>query len=134
MIFGIGTDIVQISRIHQATENTHSRFQNKILSIKERIIYQERSILSHDKGVRYLATRYASKEAFSKAMGIGFREPMAWHAIEILNDELGCPQIILHGALHLWALERKLKARISLSDEKEYALAFVILEQHNHHD
>lgn len=133
MIFGIGTDIVQISRINTAVEKKNSRFPEKILTLQEYAVYQERYSQSSEKGIRYLSTRFAAKEAFSKAMGIGFRDPMAWHSIEIINDKLGCPQVILSSTLLIWTQDRNISVCISLADEKEYAIAYVILEQKNNH-
>ena len=128
MIFGIGTDIIQIQRMKDALNKNPLRFAEKILAQQEYLIYQERCVMSQEKGVRYLATRFAAKEAFSKAMGIGFREPMAWHSIQILNDDLGAPQVSLSDSLKKWIDERNLTINISLSDEKDFAVAFVILD------
>jgi holo-[acyl-carrier protein] synthase len=128
MIFGIGTDIIQIQRMQDALNKNPLRFAEKILAQQEYFIYQERCAMSPEKGLRYLATRFAAKEAFSKAMGIGFRAPMAWHSIQILNDSLGSPQVNLSGSLKEWIDEKNLTVKISLSDEKKFAVAFVILD------
>ena len=129
MIFGIGTDIVQISRIENATKNDDGRFAEKILGADELIIYGERKARSEARGLRFLASRFAAKEAFSKALGLGMRTPMTWHAMQILNEAEGMPIVLANGALLAWMSERGLSARVSMSDEVEYALAFVVLER-----
>lgn len=129
MIFGIGTDIVQISRIELALRRNGDRFVKKILGVNELEIYFERKAKSDVRGQRFLATRFAAKEAFSKAIGLGMRMPMTWHAMQILNELDGKPIISMNGVLMEWMTEQGLNARVSMSDEVEYAVAFVIVEQ-----
>lgn len=129
MIAGIGTDIVQIARIQASCARHGHAFVQKILGTEECQVYQQRSAKSEVRGVRYLASRFAAKEAFSKAMGCGFRPPMSWHGLQILNDAAGKPMIQLAEPLAAWMAERQLQAQISLSDEQDYALAFVIFER-----
>jgi len=128
MIYGIGTDIVQISRMHDALARNGERFAEKILGPDELAIYRERKALVEARGLRYLATRFAAKEAFSKAVGMGMRDPMNWHAVQALNNEQGQPVIQANGNMLAWMQERSLRARISVSDETDYAIAFVIIE------
>ncbi|MDO8176629.1 MAG: holo-ACP synthase [Undibacterium sp.] len=129
MIFGIGTDIVQISRIELVLRRNGDRFVKKILGVNELEIYFERKAKSDVRGQRFLATRFAAKEAFSKAIGLGMRMPMTWHAMQILNELDGKPIISMNGVLLEWMTEQGLSARVSMSDEVEYAVAFVIVEQ-----
>ncbi|MBX9869470.1 MAG: holo-ACP synthase [Burkholderiaceae bacterium] len=129
MIAGVGTDIVQIARIKASWSRNGAAFAQKILGADEYREFQQRSAKSEERGVRYLATRFAAKEAFSKAMGCGFRAPMSWHGLQILNDDQGKPVIQLAETLHAWMAERQLQAQVSLSDELDYALAFVIFER-----
>jgi holo-[acyl-carrier protein] synthase len=81
------------------------------------------------RGVSYLATRFSAKEAFSKAIGMGMRTPMTWRDCEILNAASGKPEIRLHGALAEWFTARRLAAQVSLSDETDFAVSFVVIEQ-----
>lgn len=134
MIYGIGTDIVQISRMQDALVRSGERFAEKILGPEELRIYLERKALVESRGLRYLATRFAAKEAFSKAIGLGMRAPMNWHAMQTLNDASGQPVVHTSGDLQTWLQQRHLQARISISDETEYAIAFVIVENCLHHD
>ncbi len=129
MIFGIGTDIVQISRIESASVRNGDHFSEKILGTDELEIYRSRKAKSEVRGQRFLATRFAAKEAFSKAIGMGFRMPMTWHSVQILNAPDGQPVISITGDLSAWMSERGLSARVSMSDEVEYAIAFVIVER-----
>jgi holo-[acyl-carrier protein] synthase len=129
MIFGIGTDIVQISRIKNALLRNERRFAEKILSAEELIIYRERKSRSDERGLKFLATRFAAKEAFSKAAGLGMRIPMTWHAMQVLNEADGKPMVVLNGDLFDWMGERRLSAQVSMSDEVDYAVAFVIIER-----
>ena len=131
MIYGIGTDIVQISRMQEAIARNGERFAERILGPEELAIYRERKALVEARGLRYLATRFAAKEAFSKAVGMGMRDPMNWHAIQTLNNDQGQPVVQANGNMLQWMQERSLKASISVSDETDYAIAFVIIELNN---
>lgn len=129
MIFGIGTDIVQISRIENATKKNNDRFAEKILGADELDVYLDRKAKSEARGFKFLATRFAAKEAFSKAIGLGMRKPMNWHALQILNEADGKPIAVATGTLLLWMCERGLSASVSISDEHEYVVAFVVIER-----
>jgi holo-[acyl-carrier protein] synthase len=129
MIYGIGTDIVQIERIATAVQSGGERFAEKILGADEIVIYRSREALNEARGMSFLATRFAAKEAFSKALGTGMRAPMSWHAMQVLNTENGAPQIVTSGELNRFLKSQQLRATISLSDEAEYAVAFVIIEK-----
>lgn len=85
MIYGIGTDIVQIPRIEAALARNGERFAEKILGSEELEKYRRRKEKFEARGIRFLATRFAAKEAFSKAIGLGMRMPMTWRAMQTLN-------------------------------------------------
>lgn len=129
MIFGIGTDIVQISRIENATKKNNDRFAEKILGADELVVYLDRKAKSEVRGLKFLATRFAAKEAFAKAIGLGMRMPMNWHALQILNEAEGKPIVVATGSLLAWMCEQGLNACVSISDEVEYVVAFVIIER-----
>lgn len=131
MIYGIGTDICDIRRIVATLQRRGDRFAEKVLGPEEMDVYKRRRARAEQRGVAYLATRFAAKEAFSKAIGMGMRMPMTWHACEILNDASGRPVVRLHGGLADWFTALKLAAHVSVSDESEYAAAFVVVEQNN---
>ncbi|MCD6025666.1 MAG: holo-ACP synthase [Solimicrobium sp.] len=129
MIYGIGTDIVQTNRIATTLARIGERFAEKILGAEELKEYQHRRINIEARGLHYLCNRFAAKEAFSKALGIGMREPMSWHSIQILNDHNGLPGIMTNGALAAYMHSKQLTAKVSLSDETDYSLAFVLIEK-----
>ena len=79
--------------------------------------------------MRYLATRFSAKEAFSKAVGLGMRLPMHWRLCEIANRPSGEPMIVLHGGLKEWFEAQGLAAHISVTDESEYAASFCVVEK-----
>jgi holo-[acyl-carrier protein] synthase len=129
MIFGIGTDICDVRRIRASVERHGERFAQKILCETELAVWRARSQRWPDRGVSYLATRFSAKEAFSKAIGTGMRMPMTWRSCEIANAASGKPEIVLHGALKAWFEARQLTAHVTVSDEKDYAASFVVVEK-----
>ncbi|QGZ38643.1 holo-[acyl-carrier protein] synthase [Pseudoduganella flava] len=129
MIHGIGTDICKVPRIGEALARQGERFARRVLGPQELDVYRERAARNAVRGVRYVATRFAAKEAFSKALGLGLRPPMTWPAAQMLNDEQGKPQLVYSGALLRYMEEHRLTAQVSVSDEEEYAVAFVIVEK-----
>jgi len=122
MITGIGTDIVEVDRISKSIEN--ERFISKVFS-KNEILYCESKI---NKAENY-AVRFAAKEAFAKALGLGFRGEIALIEIEVVNDNIGKPSIITSGKTLEFVSNRNIKSvHISLSHTKSMAMATVILE------
>lgn len=126
--YGIGTDICDIRRIRATFERHGERFARRILGPREWQIWQTRSLRNPERGLRFLATRFSAKEAFSKAIGLGMRLPMVWSRCEITPSPGGQPTITCHGPLQEWMQTRGLKAKVSLSDESDYAVSFVIVE------
>ena len=129
MIFGIGTDICDVRRIRQSLARHGDRFAKKILSDAEFNTWQARSARWPERGVRYLASRFSAKEAFSKAIGLGMVWPMHWRQCEIGKLTSGKPTIVLHGELKEWFESRQLAAHVSLTDETDYAASFCVVEQ-----
>ena len=125
MIHGIGADLVNIRRIEEALFRFGDRFLHRILSEQEVAEYAGTS-----QAARFVAKRFAAKEAFSKALGTGIGEIVGWHDVRVSHDELGKPSIQTSTALL-----GKLRARqithmhLSITDEAEQALAFVVLEK-----
>lgn len=129
MIHGIGTDICDVRRIRASLARHGERFAQKILCDAELAVWRARSERWPDRGVRYLATRFSAKEAFSKAIGLGMVMPMTWRACEIANLPGGQPTVRLHGALADWFAQRQLHCHLSLSDESDYATSFCVVEK-----
>ena len=129
MIYGIGTDICDVRRIQASLLRHGDRFAERILSNHELITWRQRTVRWPERGVRYLATRFSVKEAFSKAIGTGMHTPMAWRLCEVGKLPSGQPTIVLHGALRTWFDSRHLTALVTLSDETDYAVSFVVVEK-----
>ena len=125
MIYGIGTDIVEIGRIERLVQRFGERFSRRILSGCEWIEYEKSA-----GSVHFLAKRFAAKEAFSKALGTGIRHPVGFSAISVVNDALGKPGFLFHGELADYLADRGVSHHhLSLSDERSMACAFVVLEK-----
>ena len=129
MIYGIGTDICDVRRIQASLDRHGERFAQKILSEGELATWKARSARWPERGVRYLATRFSAKEAFSKAVGLGMRMPMTWRLCEVGKLPSGKPVIVLHGELKDWCEARGLSALVTVTDETDYAASFVVVEQ-----
>ncbi len=129
MIYGIGTDICDVRRITATLERQGERFASKVLSDAEFAVWKSRSARWPKRGIRYLATRFSAKEAFSKAIGMGMRMPMSWRLCEIANAASGRPVIVLHGVLKEWFEAQGLQAHVTVTDETDYAARFVVVER-----
>jgi holo-[acyl-carrier protein] synthase len=124
VIYGVGTDIVEISRMKQM--KSLSSFAEKILSHNELKIA---STFESDKLARFLAKQFAGKEAVSKAFGTGIRKPILMKDIEILRDDNGMPILNPLAGVKKTIIDLGItKSHVSLADEKDYAIAFAILE------
>ncbi|MBS1134700.1 MAG: holo-ACP synthase [Burkholderiaceae bacterium] len=129
MIFGVGTDIIEVDRIQAADARFGARFAERILGPREMERYKSRRERSEERGIRYLATRFAAKEAVSKALGLGMRQPMSWRAVEIVNDPSGRPVAFISSPeLRHFAERRRLRVHVSVSDEKSVAMAYAVAE------
>jgi holo-[acyl-carrier-protein] synthase len=131
MIYGIGTDICDIRRIRASLDKHGERFAQKVLSDNEMNTYRARSDRWPERGVRYVATRFSAKEAFSKAVGLGMRMPMTWRLCEVAKLPSGQPTIVLHGVLKEWFEAKGLTAHISVSDESDYATSYCVVEKNS---
>ena len=129
MIIGVGTDLCDVRRIASTLERRGERFAQKVLGPHEIEVFRQRRAKVELRGIRYLATRFAAKEAFSKAIGLGMTWPMTWRACEVVKARSGQPHIQLHGELATWFAARGWHAHVSVTDESDYASAFVVVEQ-----
>lgn len=124
MIYGIGTDIVEVARIEASITQFGDDLAKRILAESELSSY----LASHIKA-RFLAKRFAAKEAFSKALGTGLRAPATMQNIAVDHDDLGKPILVLAVELQAFLEGKHIsKTHISISDEKNLAAAFVVLE------
>jgi holo-[acyl-carrier protein] synthase len=124
MIFGIGTDIVEVARIEASITQFGDEFAKRILAVSELQSYSQSKIKA-----RFLAKRFAAKEAFSKALGTGLRAPAIFQNIAVSHDDLGKPILVLAAELQTFLISKNItQTHISISDEKNLAAAFVVLE------
>jgi holo-[acyl-carrier protein] synthase len=124
MIYGVGTDVVEIGRIEKALMRFGDRFARRILCESEFARFK-----SHRLPAAYLAKRFAAKEAFTKALGTGIHGPANWHGVWVTNLPSGKPVLEFSvGLAHLLQQRRILHSHLSLTDERGVAMATVILE------
>ena len=127
-IAGIGMDLLRVDRIERALARHGDRFATKILGPQEMDKFLARRARDPARGIRFLATRFAAKEAFSKAIGLGMRMPMTWTRVQTLNAPSGRPVLVIGPELQAWYDERFGAAHVSITDESDMAAAYVIVE------
>jgi len=125
MIYGIGTDIVAVARIDGLRQRYGDGFAGRILATDELADYRANRFPA-----RFLAKRFAAKEALSKALGTGLRYPVSLRNISVTHDERGKPAFRFAVALAQWLAQQGVRCcHLSVSDEKETACAVVVLEK-----
>jgi holo-[acyl-carrier protein] synthase len=123
MIFGVGTDLVHIPRMQALLDKHGDKIAKRILSDAEFVNFEK----SHNPAA-FLAKRFAAKEATAKALGTGFRDGLSLRHIAVENDNLGKPELTFHKRGQSLLQELNIgRSLISLSDEQDYAIAFVTL-------
>ena len=124
MIYGVGTDIVNIDRIQKIILKNKEGFIKRVLTDHEQALFANKA-----DSAAFCAKRFAAKEAFSKALGTGIGRVVSFQDLTIRNNDNGKPHFIPSEKLRLYLLEKGVKqAHLSISDENQYALAFVVLE------
>ena len=124
MIYGVGSDLVEIPRVERALARFGERFARRILCEPELQRFH-----GHAKPAAYLAKRFAAKEAFTKALGTGIHAPANWHGVWVINLKSGKPQLEFSGALAALLCDRGIRrSHLTLTDERGMAAATVILE------
>lgn len=124
MIVGVGTDLVSVARLDDVVARQGERFLERVLAPEERANLPELP----EGRARFVARRWAAKEAFAKAYGTGIRGEVALGAIVVSHDALGKPVLSYSDALASRMRQRGWRAHLSISDEHDYALAFVVIE------
>ena len=120
----IGVDIVNVERISKNIDDVNNRFINRVYTKDEINYCMSRKNFSH-----HFAGRLAGKEAVSKALRLSWEKGLNWKDIEIINEENGLPRVKLHGEIKKLANERKIRnIKISISHEKDYAVAFAVTD------
>ena len=124
-IFGIGTDLVNINRVQRLYNKYGQKFVDKILLPEEKKLLE-----SNRDPVKFLANRFAGKEAAAKAFGTGFSQGVNWKDIGVTKNLSGQPKLIFSKKIKALFLQKEiLSAHISLTDDPPWAIAFVILEK-----
>lgn len=124
MLLGLGIDLCRIDRVEAAHARFGLRFVERCYTPAEAA-----QALARPRPAAALAMRFAAKEAFSKAAGLGMRG-LAWREIEVVHDARGKPGLVLHGRALAWARENQVAAsHLSLTDDGDYAAAVVVLEK-----
>jgi holo-[acyl-carrier protein] synthase len=124
VIVGIGTDIVQVSRMTSNLAQYGDRFAERILASSEYLSFKQ-----HNQPDHFLAKRFAAKEATAKAFGSGFNHGLSLRHIVVVNEESGRPTLQFDEFALTLAQQLKIsRSFVSLSDELDYAVAFVVLE------
>jgi holo-[acyl-carrier protein] synthase len=124
MIYGVGTDIVNIDRIQKIILKNREGFIKRVLTEHEQALFANKA-----DSAAFCAKRFAAKEAFSKALGTGIGRVVSFQDLTVRNNDNGKPHFIPSEKLRLYLLERGVKqAHLSISDENQYAVAFVVLE------
>lgn len=124
MIHGIGTDIVSVQRIGQLLSRHPERSAAHLLHPAEQLEAQQSAAPD-----RFVAKRFAAKEALSKALGTGLRAPVLLPAIRVEHDALGKPFFSFESELADWICQRSLQIHLSITDEVDHAVAFVVVEK-----
>jgi len=125
VIYGIGIDVIEPARVARVLARFGDRFVQRVLTPREQPGYARTA-----QPVLFLANRFAAKEAFSKAMGTGFRYPVTLQCISVVSDRLGKPGFEFHPNLATLVSERGIQGHhLTISDEKSLACACVVLEK-----
>ena len=124
MIYGVGTDLVDIERVKKILLKNRDGFVKKVLSEHEQALFANKA-----DSAAYCAKRFAAKEAFAKALGTGIGRVVSFQDLTVRNNENGKPHFIASEKLRQFLVEKNIKqAHLSISDESQNAIAFVILE------
>ena len=128
MIFGIGHDVIEIERVAAALQRHGERFAWRVLGPRELAVYEARRRRWPARGTTFVATRFAAKEAISKAVGLGMRLPMTWRAVEIVNAPGGRPCAVANGAFAEFLAGKRLRLHVTVADTETLAVAHAVAE------
>jgi holo-[acyl-carrier protein] synthase len=124
VIYGVGTDIVEIERVEKALARWGERFAERVLCPPELARFRQ-----HIKPAAYVAKRFAAKEAFTKALGTGIKAPANWHGVWVINHRSGKPELQFSAPLQALLAQRRVSGcHLTITDERGLAVATVILE------
>ena len=128
MVVGIGTDLLKLDRLTASYERTKGRLAERVLGEDEMKVFKHRLSRNHARGMAYLATRFAAKEAFSKAIGLGMHMPMTWRSLQTLNEPSGKPYLAYSGELAQFMAQKAWEGIVTITDERDMVCAFVVVQ------
>lgn len=129
MIRGIGCDVVEVARVAEVMATHGERFARKLLTEGEWPLYEKRKALSQERAMAFIASRWAVKEAVSKALGTGISGDVSFHAMQIMHNDKGAPQTVFLSPLRDRLAQEGIFVHISITDEKSVVAAFAVAEQ-----
>ena len=125
MIYGIGVDLVKVARLQSGLARYGMHYADRLLAPEE-----HQDFFASTEPARFLAKRFAAKEAFAKAAGTGLRHPLHLRSLAVTHTELGQPGLRFNDELTAWLRQRGIGGHhLSLSDEQDYVIAYVVLEK-----
>lgn len=129
MIRGIGCDVVEVKRVADVLAKHGERFVDRLLTPNEKPLYEKRKSLSRDHALAFIASRWAVKEAVSKALGTGIANDVTFHSMEVMHNAKGAPLMIFNDPLKERLMQQGLFVHVSITDEKNVVAAFAVAEQ-----
>ena len=129
MIYGVGCDVVELSRVAEVMAERGDRFAKRILSDVEWATYEKRRALSDARGLAFVASRWAAKEAISKALGTGISGDVTFHSMRITHRETGAPVVAFADPLKTRLEMEGVSVHVSITDEKSVVAAFAVAEK-----
>lgn len=129
MIRGIGCDVVEVKRVADVLAKHGERFVDRLLTPNEKPLYEKRKSLSREHALAFIASRWAVKEAVSKALGTGIADDVTFHSMEVMHNAKGAPLMIFNAPLKERLMQQGLFVHVSITDEKNVVAAFAVAEQ-----
>ena len=129
MIRGIGCDVVEVKRVADVLAKHGERFVDRLLTPNEKPLYEKRKLLSREHALAFIASRWAVKEAVSKALGTGIADDVTFHSMEVMHNAKGAPLMIFNEPLKERLMQQGLFVHVSITDEKNVVAAFAVAEQ-----
>lgn len=129
MIRGIGCDVVEVKRVADVLAKHGERFVDRLLTPNEKPLYEKRKSLSREHALAFIASRWAVKEAVSKALGTGIADDVTFHSMEVMHNAKGAPLMLFNDPLKERLMQQGLFVHVSITDEKNVVAAFAVAEQ-----
>lgn len=129
MIRGIGCDVVEVARVKEVIHRHGEKFAERILTENEWPLYEKRKTLGDDHAMAFIASRWAAKEAVSKALGTGISGDVTFQSMEVMHNADGAPLMLFKDPLKERLMQEGIFVHVSITDEKNVVAAFAVAEQ-----